>query len=58
MHLQRVGVDESPAERSTDKWIAEGEVNGLTLKYLKRMPTLQAENVMAFLLKWIEISVN
>jgi len=51
-------VDESPAERSTDKWIAEGEVNGLTLKYLKRMPTLQAENVMAFLLKWIEISVN
>ena len=28
VHLQRAGEDESPAERSTDKWIAEGEVNG------------------------------
>jgi len=31
VHLQRARVAESLAERSTDKWIAEGEVNGLKL---------------------------
>ena len=28
VHLQRAGEGGSPAERSKDKWIAEGEVNG------------------------------
>jgi len=28
VHSQRAGEGESPAERSIDKWIAEGEVNG------------------------------
>ena len=30
VHLQRAGEDENLAERSMDKWIAEGEVNRVT----------------------------
>lgn len=51
MHLQRVGKGESPAERSKDKWIAEGEVNGITPKYLKRVLTLQGRKCVSIFVK-------
>ena len=54
VHLQRAGEAENPAERSTDKWIAEGEVNGQTPSIRNVCLRYKAENVLAFLLKWID----
>jgi len=51
VHLQRAGEDESPAERSTDKWIAEGEVNGVKPKYLKRVLTLQGRKCVSIFVR-------
>jgi len=51
VHLQRAGEDESLAERSTDKWIAEGEVKEVALKYLKRELTLQSRKCVSIFVK-------
>ena len=51
VHLQRARVDENLAERSIDKWIAEGEVNGVKLKYLKRVLTLQGRKCVSIFVK-------
>lgn len=46
---QRAGGAESPAEIRPGKWSTEGEGKGDFAKYLRRKPTLPAENVLAFL---------
>lgn len=39
--------------RQFDKWTTEGKVKSIFAKYLKRLPALKAENVLAFSYEWI-----
>jgi len=40
------------------KWTTEGKVNGFYAKYPRRVLALTAENVLAFLLKWVHFVMD